>query len=121
MQGSIEEDIKLGTFHMLRTEVRGDYHITIHHDHEVWQINYTDGTLGPECYVDGESTSLPNCSVCLRKWSPQERGLRYDQQGQMTCPDCREIAAWEHGAVTFEQMSESAQAHLASSFVGEEE
>lgn len=105
---------------MPSTEIRGDYHITLYPDHETWQINYTDGTLGQECHVTDECTSMPNCHICQRKWSAAERELRYDHRGQMACPDCQELARRSQREVEFLDMSDSAQNFAGAALIEDE-
>ncbi len=74
---------------MAQAEIRGDYRVTVYLDCEVWQIAYTDGTLGTEHIIDDTCQHYPVCCKCNRKWSPQDRSIRWNEEGQMICPNCQ--------------------------------
>lgn len=71
--------------------MRGYYQVTVKSDHEVWQLAYTDGSLGAPQIIPNDSNLLEECSRCQRKWSHQDTGLHYDfESGLMICPMCQE-------------------------------
>lgn len=90
----IIEDYENGEFEMSTIEIRGDFQVTIEPGREIWQLRYTDGTLG-EGYVitDVDLTLIPDqiCKGCNRRWSPSDRNIRYDNtDGRLVCPECQE-------------------------------
>ncbi len=73
---------------MPTVEMRGYYQVTIFSDHEEWRLSYTNGTFSQPSEVTAES-KFPECVGCHRWWSPQDRDIRFDDNGQMTCPYCQ--------------------------------
>jgi len=87
----IVESIENGDFEVSNIEIRGDFQVTIEPDHEIWQVRYTDGTLGRETRIDNDDPTFERCKGCDRRWAAQDRNIRYDNtDGRMVCPECRE-------------------------------